>query len=469
MGMVMAACGPGSAMGDTETTMADTTVATSVPTTGAETVGATTAVEDPTVCGDGVVEGPETCDDGNVVDNDGCDADCQVSAVKQVAAGHAHVCILSRVGSVKCWGDGGHGRLGYGDTKDRGLEESVASLGFVSLPEPVIQMAASVRNTCVVLESGAVYCWGGGEYGVHGQADASDLGDDELPSDGVPVDLGERAIEVSVASGYACALLEAGQVRCWGTNEHGALGYPGRTSVANGVTPAQLGDVDIGAFITQIGVGGDNACALTTEGQVKCWGRQPGYGNEEKVGDDEPPSAVGWIDLGERAVSISADSGSRCVVTESASVRCWGYGGGALGYGHREAIGDDEAVKDAGTVQVGWPVMEVAKGRYHTCARSGVGTVRCWGAANMGQLGAHEPHRIELGYDEHPSEGGLVAIDTPLAQVSLGYDYSCAVSPTGDLWCWGDGLHGVTGHGITEPIGLWDRPNDYGPVKVFVE
>ena len=49
--------------------------------------------------------------------------------------------------------------------------------------------------------------------------------------------------------------------------------------------------------IAQVAVGNRHVCALTEEGAVHCWGSgdhgRLGYGNTDAIGDDEPASAAG--------------------------------------------------------------------------------------------------------------------------------------------------------------------------------
>jgi alpha-tubulin suppressor-like RCC1 family protein len=110
--------------------------------------------------------------------------------------------------------------------------------------------------------------------------------------------------------------------------------------------------------VAAISVGGFHTCAQLTEGTVRCWGNgssgQLGYGNcieissgketEEPcaIGDDETPASAGSIDLRE-VQQITAGGAHTCALLMSGSVRCWGAAqSGQLGYGSTEVIGDDE-------------------------------------------------------------------------------------------------------------------------------
>jgi alpha-tubulin suppressor-like RCC1 family protein len=57
-----------------------------------------------------------------------------------------------------------------------------------------------------------------------------------------------------------------------------------------------VGTVDIGGNAIQLSAGGNHTCALTSAGEVRCWGQnnfsQLGLGSSVTVGDNEVPSEV---------------------------------------------------------------------------------------------------------------------------------------------------------------------------------
>ena len=111
--------------------------------------------------------------------------------------------------------------------------------------------------------------------------------------------------------------------------------------------------MNVGGPIARISLG-KNTCALLDSGGVRCWGGGIlGYGNMDNIGDDELPYTAGDIDIGGDVVQISADGTSTCVLLDTGRIRCWGGGSdGALGYGNTEHIGDDETPASAGDVPI---------------------------------------------------------------------------------------------------------------------
>lgn len=188
-------------------------------------------------------------------------------AVAQIAAGGGHTCAVLRSGKLRCWGDGRFGQLGFGNSSTSG--KTPEELGDVPVGEPVVQVAAGLRHTCALLSEGRIRCWGSGvlgygrkaEYGNYGVA--SELGD---------VPLGGPALGLAAGAFHTCAVLPSGGVRCWGRNQNGELGYPGRLSIGLTDTPAEAGDIPNLGPATQVAAGSFSSCALLRSGVVQCWG-----------------------------------------------------------------------------------------------------------------------------------------------------------------------------------------------------
>ncbi len=96
----------------------------------------------------------------------------------------------------------------------------------------------------------------------------------------------------------------------------------------------------------------------------------------------------------------------------------------------------------------------MAAGEFHTCTAHLDGAVECWGFNAPGQLG----------------NGSLFTVSsaTPIltqtirdaASVGAGYDHSCAVLTSGQLWCWGNNEHGQLGADLAA------TPYSYTPIQV---
>lgn len=336
--------------------------------------------------------------------------------VEQIAAGTSHACFLIEGGKVRCSGKNDWGALGYGHTR---YVTAMEDEGDVEIGGAVKTVVAGHATTCAIMDDDSLRCWGSGQGGRLGYADAEDRGAEDLPQEAGAIELGGKALQVSVSpSGHVCAVLDGGRLRCWGQNIQGQLGYGDTERVGDNETPAAKGDVQVGGTVAQVATASASTCARLDTGAVRCWGfagdGRLGYGNSTNYGDDELPSVAGDVPLGGKATQIVGGSNHFCAILEGGTLRCWGNArSGQLGYGNTNSIGDDETPASAGDVPVGGKVVQVTASGDRTCALLESGGVRCWGS-NVGDplwggpLGYEKTDNI--GDDETPASVG----DIPL-------------------------------------------------------
>ncbi|MEM1271581.1 MAG: T9SS type A sorting domain-containing protein [Bacteroidota bacterium] len=164
-------------------------------------------------------------------------------------------------------------------------------------------------------------------------------------------------LQVSPEGAKTCVLTSTNDVRCWGDGSEGLLGYGNTTSIGDDELPWTAGNVPLNVKVAYIASGRLHTCVLTVDDTVHCWGDgsrgQLGYGNTDTIGDDEPASSVGPVNIGEPVAQLSAGPIHNCVLTASGKVRCWGEGMfGQLGYGNVDRIGDSEEPVDAGDLEI---------------------------------------------------------------------------------------------------------------------
>jgi alpha-tubulin suppressor-like RCC1 family protein len=226
----------------------------------------------------------------------------------RLSVGGAHTCAISIIGTIRCWGRNEQGQLGYGNINHIGDNETPASAGNVAaipmglpLNTKAEQISHGVTHTCALFETGDVLCWGSALFGEIGTGSTNFLGDNELPASASPIDLPAPAIAVTAGGAHSCALLETGDLHCWGANTFGELGYGDTSTVGDDELPSEAGPVQIDEPAIQVDAGFFHTCAVTNTHQVRCWGNndagQLGLGNTSKLGDNEFPSAQAPIEL----------------------------------------------------------------------------------------------------------------------------------------------------------------------------
>jgi alpha-tubulin suppressor-like RCC1 family protein len=388
-------------------------------------------------------------------------------AATGLALGAFHTCVVFDTGSVRCFGNARY--LGYASTNNVGDDETPASAGDVDVGGFVTQVDAGWYHSCAVLSAGNVRCWGEAAQGQLGYGDISTIGDDESPAAAGNVRVGGRVTQVSAGASHSCARLAIGNVRCWGSNEHWQLGYPSPDNIGDNENPASAGNVDVGGFVVQVAAGRSHTCALLDTGNVRCWGRGGngalGYGNTNTIGDDESPASAGDVEVGGRVVRIGVGVHHTCALLDNGKVRCWGDAAvGQLGYGNTNRIGDNETPASAGDVDVGGTVSDLAVGDWCACVLLTDGKVRCWGDGTEGSLGYGNTDNI--GDNETPTSAGDVDVGGAVIHIAKGFMHTCAVLDNRSLRCWGRGRQGELGYGNINDIGDDESPASAGDVEI---
>ncbi len=285
-------------------------------------------------------------------------------AAVQIVASMFHTCARLETNAVRCWGRGALGRLGYGSNDTIGDNELPSSVGDVPVGGPLTRIAAGGAHTCGTTINGALRCWGRNEQGQLGYGNLDNIGDDEpagLAGDAsiIPMGLGPltKAIDVTAGVSHTCALFETGDVLCWGDNSLGQLGIGSTAFLGDDELPSTMPPIELPAKAVAITAGGAHTCALLEDGDAYCWGSngfgQLGYGNINDIGDDEPATAGGPLDLGGAIVQIDGGFFHTCALNEFNEVRCWGNNdAGQLGLGNTLKLGDDELPIDGAPVSI---------------------------------------------------------------------------------------------------------------------
>ena len=86
------------------------------------------------------------------------------------------------------------------------------------------------------------------------------------------MDVGGAVQALSLGGRHTCALLSNGDVRCWGQNSYGQLGYGNKLPIGDDETPASVSAVNVGGDVVQVSAGESHTCALLATGEVRCWG-----------------------------------------------------------------------------------------------------------------------------------------------------------------------------------------------------
>jgi alpha-tubulin suppressor-like RCC1 family protein len=238
--------------------------------------------------------------------------------------------------------------------------------------------------------------------------------------------------ELSLGGTQACIAKTDGTVWCWGGNEFGELGI-GRTAGEQS-TPQEVTTL---MNVREVAAGTDFGCAATQDDSIWCWGS--GQWGLPAMG--LPSGNVVKVQTLRGATELGASQKHGCALQNGEAV-CWGTDNaeGQLGAG---------AAPGPHGTYFPVPAFDLSVGGAHNCARLTDGTVECWGDNRYGQLGTGSispggptPVPVELGI------GNL----SNIGEVSAGLIHTCAVTRDHVAYCWGWNMFGQVG------IDTMDRP-----------
>jgi cysteine-rich repeat protein len=182
----------------------------------------------------------------------GGDVNFGAGTVVKIAAGQLETCALFATGAVRCWGANFSSQLGYPSTPTIGSSnqpgEAYATLpngGDIDVGAAAVDLVVGDATVCVRLAAGSLRCWGYGFYGSLGYGNTSNVGGAISPAAAGDVPLGAPVSHLATGGTTTCAITTAGALRCFGDNAFGQLGYGHTSRIGDTETPATAGEVDL--------------------------------------------------------------------------------------------------------------------------------------------------------------------------------------------------------------------------------
>ena len=242
--------------------------------------------------------------------------------------------------------------------------------------------------------------------------------------------------QLSAGSEHTCGVTTDARAYCWGWGFYGQLGI-GTTPWTDSIPSAVLG----GLSFRHVSAGGLHTCGVTTDYRAYCWGNN-GYagGADGALGDGTKgntrltPVAVAGA---HRFRQVTAGAGHSCAVTPTNVAFCWGSNSAGQ-------LGDGSTTDRLIPVRVEGGLLwkQLSAGLYHTCGITIENRAYCWGADYAGQLGDGSGATPRL-------RPRLVAGGHLFTQLDAGTLHTCAVTTSGQAFCWGWNGFGQLGDGTT--------------------
>ncbi|KAM9352259.1 secretion-regulating guanine nucleotide exchange factor [Symphorus nematophorus] len=189
--------------------------------------------------------------------------------VTEVACGWDFTLLLTDCGRVLACGSNAFGQLGVGQTVTHSADLQVVE----NLKEPVLSVAAGLRHSLAVTDSGCVYQWGKGLFSHAKRA----LSPHPVPSHLSSVmpslvsGLNQKtSCMVTAGSAHCVCLTGDGDLFLWGSNKHGQL--TATEPFLSSPTPVKRSLLG-GEKVIRVWSGWTHIVAQTETGRVFTWGR----------------------------------------------------------------------------------------------------------------------------------------------------------------------------------------------------
>jgi len=248
--------------------------------------------------------------------------------------------------------------------------------------------------------------------------------------------------QISVGNNHRCGVTSDGRLYCWGNNLEGQLG--------DGTTTDRPAPVPVGGALRfrQVGAGFYMTCAVTTGDRAYCWGHNAvgELGDGTTTARLTPTAVVGGHPF--RRVDVGLQHA--CAVTTDNRGFCWGDNRrGELGIGNN--TGPETGLYGAHStrpvaVAGGLTFRHLTTGHTHSCGVTTDDRVFCWGSNQYGQVGDFSSGWLKV----RPVQ---VAGTQRYQQVDAGRDFTCAVTTVDRAYCWGNGKSGQMGNGTRSSAG----------------
>ena len=194
-----------------------------------------------------------------------------------------------------------------------------------------------------------------------------------------------------------------------------------------------------------VAAGDSHTCALTSSGGIKCWGSNKSPGGFNQLNDSGQlgngtnsnsniPVNVSGLSSGVKMVS--AGGMHTCALTSSGGVKCWGDNGyGQLGNGAN--LKSNIPVNVSGLSS---GVTMISAGSDHTCALTSSGGVKCWGNGIDGELGNATNSMSNVPVN-------VSGLSSGITMIAVGKAHACALTSSQGIKCWGSNDLGQLGNG----------------------
>ncbi|MDR0445792.1 MAG: hypothetical protein LBH17_01980 [Oscillospiraceae bacterium] len=368
-----------------------------------------------------------------------------------LALGYRHGAAIASNGALWTWGGNDYGQLGDGKREDL-LAPTAVFVGVVSV-------ATGGDHTLALRVDGTLWAWGGNDYGQ--------LGDGSRETRLYPVMIMDSVADISAGEGFSLAVKTDGTLWSWGAGYYGQVGDGKRE---DRLQPAKIMD-----DVLLASAGGRHGLAVKRDNTLWAWGCND-YG---QLGDGTRITRLLPVHVLSDVLSTDAGGETSLAIKSDKTLWSWGENSsGQIGDGSRttrllpvKVMDSVTAAASGGAATVSFvssvtsPAPSTAQPPVylpftttegHALALKTDGTLWSWGYNGYGQLGD----------GSRTTRLSPTRVMTDVREISAGSGASAAVKTDGTLWVWGHNLYGQVGDNTREdklqPVKIMDEIKNEG-------
>ncbi|KAJ5073279.1 claret isoform a [Anaeramoeba ignava] len=302
---------------------------------------------------------------------------------------------------------------GKNDTHQIGMKETEKDfkvpVGIEIFKEPVPVLSAGCTHSAAIMiveNKRVLYVFGQGYYGQLGNNSRESC---EHPTPLTFFDNLPQLNSVCCGKKHTLALLENGDVYSWGFGQDGQLGHG---DLSESLVPKRIESL-CGLGVCEISAGAFHSAARTK-------------GLRGKV-----------------ITQIACGATHTLVLTNNGEVYSWGIGDeGQLGHGERKNCTEPKLIAQTEKTKV----RTIACGNAISAYFNTRWELYVFGNGSLGQIGNGENSSV--------SKPTLVSglNNETITQISCGDSHIAVVNQSGEVFCWGNGVHGQLGNGHTKNL-----------------
>ncbi|MCF7930801.1 MAG: InlB B-repeat-containing protein [Acholeplasmataceae bacterium] len=272
------------------------------------------------------------------------------------------------------------------------------------------------------------------------------------PSVDIPLYPNETIVNLSLGLFHSAALTSYGRVFTWGQNNYGQLGDGTLMNRYKPVDITQNFNLREGEVICEISFGASHSSALSSDGRIFMWGNN----SNGRLGDGTTtnrylPVEISYnlnLEIADKVTNIAMGGSHSAALTSNGKVYMWGdnyYG--KLGFGTNDDSSHSTPIEITSNFHLSGEdkIFSISLGENFSSAISIDGRVFTWGYNIFGQLGdgttinRYLPVEITSNFSHDPSD--------KIESVSLGSRFSSALTFSGRIFTWGFNEDGQLGDG----------------------